>query len=181
MVNRTVWFALWLPPSTDWEQRPYCKARVWNVSETTRCVSRGRHVCIEVGVSRIPASAHKLAEEFLLVHVVLEGLASVDEDHRDFVVELATKFRVHIDVDFLPRKAAAAREFGQALFHHFAKMTSLAGIDHNVARLWHAGEILARRNRIFPAARKKEDAEGLVAGPVDEVRVFWSRDERNLM
>jgi hypothetical protein len=84
------------------------------------------------------ALASQLAQEFLFVHAVLEGFAAIDEDDWDFVVELAAQVGVGVDVDFMPSEAAAARKLGQTLFHYFAQMTSLAGIDHDIARLRHA-------------------------------------------
>jgi hypothetical protein len=83
-------------------------------------------------------SAGKLAEEFPFVHAVLEGLVPINKDDRDFVVELAAEFRVGINVDLAPGEAAAARELGEALLDQFTEVTSLAGIDDDVARLWHA-------------------------------------------
>jgi hypothetical protein len=44
----------------------------------------------------------ELSEEFLLVHVILEGLAAVDENHRNFIVKLAAELEVRVNVDFLP-------------------------------------------------------------------------------
>ena len=84
----------------------------------------------------------ELAEEFLLVHAILEGLAAIDEDDRDFVVELAAKFEIGIDVDFAPRETAAPREFAQTFFHDFAEMTTFAGVNDDAAGLWHVSGIL---------------------------------------
>lgn len=86
--------------------------------------------------------AGELAEEFLLVHTVFESLAAVDEDDRDFVVELAAEFVIGVDVDLAPGETAAPREFAEALFHHFTEVASFAGVDNNIARLWHAKVIL---------------------------------------
>jgi hypothetical protein len=85
------------------------------------------------------ALASQLSEEFLLVHAVLERFAAIDEDDRDFVVELAAKIGVRIDVDVVPGESSAPRKLGQALFHHFTQVASFAGINHDVAELWHAG------------------------------------------
>jgi hypothetical protein len=95
--------------------------------------------------------AGQLSQEFLLVHAVLEGFTAIDEDDRDFVVELAPKFGVSVYVDLLPGKSPPPRQLGQALFDYFAQVASLAGINHDAARLWHAG-ILARANGVFPVA-----------------------------
>jgi hypothetical protein len=75
----------------------------------------------------------------LLVHVILEGLAAIDEDDRDFIVELAAEFVVGVDVDFMPGEAAAAGEFGEAFLHQFAKVASFARIYDDVTGLRHAG------------------------------------------
>ena len=97
--------------------------------------------------------AGQLLQEFLLVHVVLESFAAIDEDDRNFVVELAAKVRVGVNVDLMPGESSPARKLGQALFHHFTQVASFAGVNHDVAELWHAGEILARGNGVFPAIR----------------------------
>jgi len=47
--------------------------------------------------------AGELAQEFPLVHAVLKGLASVDEDHGNFVVVLAAEFKIAVDVYFPAR------------------------------------------------------------------------------
>jgi hypothetical protein len=91
-----------------------------------------------------PALASQLPEEFLLVHVILEGLAAVDENDRNFIVELAAEFEVGVDVDFLPDKPSTAGEFGETFFHYLAKVASLAGIYDDVTSIWHATRILAR-------------------------------------
>ena len=53
-------------------------------------------------------STHQLAQEFLLIHPVLEGLAPVDEHYRHFVIELPPQFAVAIHIHFVPRETAAA-------------------------------------------------------------------------
>lgn len=58
------------------------------------------------GIRRLTGES---AEEFLLVHAVLEGLAAIDKHDWNFIVELTAKFGIGVDVDFLPRKAAPAR------------------------------------------------------------------------
>lgn len=91
------------------------------------------------------------AEEFLFVHTVFESLAAIDKHDRNFIVELTAKFCIGVDIDFLPREAAPARQFIQAFFHYFAQMTPFAGVDDDGSGIWHAGWILTRRNRGFPA------------------------------
>jgi hypothetical protein len=85
------------------------------------------------------ASAGEFSQEFLFVHVVFESFAAVNENHGNFIVELATKFGVHVDVNLLPGKATAAGEFGEALLDHFAEMAAFAGVDNDAARVRHAG------------------------------------------
>jgi hypothetical protein len=65
-------------------------------------------------------STSEFAQEFLLVHAVLEGFAAVDEDDGNFVVELAAKFGVQVNVNFMPGEAAAARKLGKAFFDNLA-------------------------------------------------------------
>ena len=75
--------------------------------------------------------AGELAQEFLLVHVILEGLAAVDEYNRNFVVELAPELVVCVYVDFAPGESSAAGELGKALLHHFAEVTPFARINYD--------------------------------------------------
>ena len=85
-----------------------------------------------------PHSSAQFAQEFLLVHAVLESLAAVNENYGDFVVVQATDFSVGVDIDFTPGEAAAAVEFDEALLDDFAEMTSLAGIYDDFPGLRHA-------------------------------------------
>jgi len=71
--------------------------------------------------------------------VVLEGLVAVNEDHGHFVGEAAAQFVVRIHVNFAPGKAAAAVQFGKGFFHNFAQVTAFAGVNDDLARLFHAG------------------------------------------
>src|SRR5207302_8523094 len=103
-----------------------------------------------MGKGESPDLASQLPEEFLFVHVILEGLATVDEDHRNFIVELAAELEVGVNVDFLPDEPSTAGEFGETFLHHFAKVASLAGIDDDVTSVWHARRILARARARFP-------------------------------
>ena len=56
------------------------------------------------------AQLAKSCEKFLLVHVVLECLASVNENDRNLVVELAAKFGVEVDIHFVPGEKPPRRE-----------------------------------------------------------------------
>jgi hypothetical protein len=112
-----------------------------------------------------PDSASQLPEEFLLVHVILEGLAAIDENDRNFIVELAAEFDVGVDVDFLPDEPSAAGEFGETFLHHFAKVASLAGIDDDVTSIWHAGRILARATVAFPEVKKGSGHNNVMVFP----------------
>ena len=73
--------------------------------------------------------------------MVLEGFIAVDEDDGDFVGELAPELIVGVDVNFLQGEAAAAVEFVQSFFYHFAEMTSFTRVDDDVAGLGHAGSV----------------------------------------
>jgi hypothetical protein len=81
--------------------------------------------------------AGEFSKEFALVHVVLEGFAAVDEDDGDFIVKLTADFVIGINVDFTPGEAAMAGELDQAFLDHFAEMASLAGVNHDLAGVWH--------------------------------------------
>jgi hypothetical protein len=86
------------------------------------------------------SSTGEFAEEVGFVHAVLEGLAAVDENYRDFVGELAAELFVAINVDVLPGKTAATMQLGEGLFDDFAEMTSFARVDHDLPGLRHCGE-----------------------------------------
>ena len=94
---------------------------------------------IQGAIGRLLAS--QLAEEFLLVHAVLESFATIDEDHGDFVIELPAKFGVGVNVNVAPGKTATAGEFGQTFFYNLTKMAPFTGVNHDVAKLWHAGRV----------------------------------------
>jgi hypothetical protein len=81
--------------------------------------------------------AGEFAEEFALVHAVFEGFAAVDEDDGDFIVKLAADFVIGINVDFTPGEAALAGKLDQAFLDDFAEMASLAGVNHDLAGVWH--------------------------------------------
>jgi hypothetical protein len=100
----------------------------------------GEIVAERKGFERL-ALAGQSPKEFLLVHVVFESLSAVDEHHGNFVAELPAKFEIHVNVDLLPGKSAAARKLRQAFFHHLAQVASFAGIDNNGAGVWHAARL----------------------------------------
>src|SRR5579872_4502176 len=73
---------------------------------------------------RVPSELPgQLAQEFVFIHFVFEGLASVDEHYRNLVGELAAELFVGVHVDLLPSEAATAMQFGQRLLHDLAQMT----------------------------------------------------------
>jgi len=80
-------------------------------------------------------SACQLAQELLFVHPVLEDFSAVNENHRNFVVERPTEFGVRVDVDFAPSETAPTRELAEALLDDFAKMTTFAGVNHDLAKV----------------------------------------------
>ena len=98
-------------------------------------------MCVKKQTARV--SAGQLAQEVLLVHVILEGLAAVDKDDWNFIVELAAKFEIRVDVDFAPGKSSAAGEFNEALLHHFAEVAPLARVNDDAARIGHFARIVA--------------------------------------
>jgi len=83
-------------------------------------------------------SSAQFAQELLLVHVILKLFAAVDEDYGDLVGIAATDFGVGVNVDFPPGEAAMLVQLVEALLDDFAEMTSLAGINHDFARLRHS-------------------------------------------
>lgn len=64
--------------------------------------------------------AGEFAQKLLLGHPVFEGFTAVNEDHGDFVGELAAELIVGVDIHFAPGKAAAAMNFADGLFHDLA-------------------------------------------------------------
>jgi hypothetical protein len=83
--------------------------------------------------------AGKLAEEFLLIHTILEGFTAIDKYNRDFIVELTPEFGVGVDIDFMPCKAATAGELGKAFLNDFAQMTAFARVNDDAAEDGHRG------------------------------------------
>ena len=83
-------------------------------------------------------SGIQLAQEFLFIHVILEGFAAIDKDDWDFVVVQPQEFGVSIYIHLGPGETAVAGEFGQALLHHIAKMATLAGVDNDGVEGRHA-------------------------------------------
>jgi hypothetical protein len=76
----------------------------------------------------------------LLVHPVFESLSPVDENHGNLVVVETAHLGVRIDVDLTPVKTAALVQLHQAFFDNLAEMTSLAGINNDLAYGRHAGQ-----------------------------------------
>jgi hypothetical protein len=74
----------------------------------------------------------------LLIHAVLEGLVAIDKDDGNFVGILAADFGIGIDIDFTPGKAAPLMQLDQTLLDDFAEMTSLPGINDDLAGPRHA-------------------------------------------
>ena len=77
----------------------------------------------------------------MLVHAVFEGFAAIDEDDRDLVGELAAELVVGVDVDFLPGEPAAAMELGEGFFHDLTEVAAFAGVEHDLAGLWHEASV----------------------------------------
>lgn len=81
--------------------------------------------------------ASQLAQEFVFIHTVLKGFATVDEDNRNFVGKLTAKTVICIYINFAPMKATAALELSEFLLHDLAKVASAAGIHNDVTRRRH--------------------------------------------
>lgn len=94
------------------------------------------------GLFRRSRSGGQFAEEFLLVHAVLKGLAAIDEDYGHFIVIEASHFGVGVDVDFTPGETASLVELDDALFDNLAEMTSLAGVNNDFPGLHHARKFI---------------------------------------
>jgi hypothetical protein len=92
--------------------------------------------------------AGEFAEEFPLVHAVLEGFAAVDENDGDFIVKLAADFVIGINVDFTPGEAALAGKLDQAFLDDFAEMASLAGVNHDLAGVRHGRDFSRFRGAV---------------------------------
>ncbi len=79
----------------------------------------------------------EFAQEFLLVHPILEGFASVDENDWNLVIVEAAEFRVGVDVDLAPVEAAAFVQLRQALLDDFAQVASATGIHDDLTGIRH--------------------------------------------
>jgi hypothetical protein len=93
-------------------------------------------------------SACQPAQKLTFVHAVFEGLAPIDKYHRHFIVELPPQLGVAINIHFLPGEPAAAGKLTKTLLHHFAKVTPLARVNHDLAGLWHGWIVASLAGRI---------------------------------
>jgi len=109
--------------------------------ETARVILGCRLPAFQAAHGRVKAGTltGQLPEELLLIHVILECFAAVDEDNRNFVVKLSTEFDIGIHINFAPRESSPARKLGEAFLHHFAKVAPLSGVHDHATRLLHAG------------------------------------------
>ena len=73
----------------------------------------------------------------MLVHVVLECFASVDEDDGNFVGVSSADFRIGVYINFAPSEGAVLFEFDEAFLDDLTEVTSLAGVDDDFARTRH--------------------------------------------
>ena len=78
--------------------------------------------------------ARQFFQEFLLVHPVLEGLATINEDYRNFIGELTPQSVVGFHVNFTPVKTTSALQFRELFLHDFAEMTPFAGVHNHLAK-----------------------------------------------
>ena len=82
------------------------------------------------------------AEELGAVHVVLEGLAAVDEDDRDLVVVELAEVGVGVDVDHAPVEGSLGFELREGVLDDVAEVAADPGVDDDfvhrkiVARGW---------------------------------------------
>jgi hypothetical protein len=88
-------------------------------------------------VERLGPSARQAAQKLALVHAVLEGFVSIDENDGDLVVELAAKLGIRVHIDFLPGEPSTASEFCETLFHQLAEMTTFTRVDHDLPEELH--------------------------------------------
>ena len=79
----------------------------------------------------------EFAQEFLLVHPVLEGFAPVDEDDRNLVIVETAKFRVGVDIDLPPVETATFVQLRQALLDDFAQVAPATGIHDDFTGIGH--------------------------------------------
>jgi hypothetical protein len=79
-------------------------------------------------------------QEFLFIEPIFEGLSSVDENHRNFVSELALEQVVGFYVYFAPAEAAPPLQLRQLFLHDLAKVAPLAGVNDNFAQDGHRAE-----------------------------------------
>jgi hypothetical protein len=91
-----------------------------------------RFVASVYGIGKILAG--QFFQEFLLVHPVLESLAPINENYRNFVGKLAPQSVVGFHVNFAPVKTTSALQLREFLFHDLAQVTPLAGIDNHFAK-----------------------------------------------
>jgi hypothetical protein len=78
--------------------------------------------------------AHQFFQEFPLVHPVLEGLAPINKNHRNFIGELASQSVVGFHVNFTPVETTSALQFRELFFYDFAEMTPFAGVHNHFAK-----------------------------------------------
>jgi hypothetical protein len=83
----------------------YWKRANWK--ESLRPASNDVSKDVPNDVPNDSALAGQPAQEFLLVHAVLESFTAINEDDWNLVAELAAKFGVGVNVDLLPGESSA--------------------------------------------------------------------------
>ncbi len=68
----------------------------------------------------------QFAQKFALIHAVLEGFATINENHRNFIRELPPQLFVAVHIHILPDKSAAALQLPQRLLDDFTQMAAFA-------------------------------------------------------
>ncbi|HZQ20008.1 MAG TPA: hypothetical protein VFA90_14925 [Terriglobales bacterium] len=78
--------------------------------------------------------AGELLQKLLLVEPIFKSFATVDEDDRDFVSELALELIIGFNVDLSPAETTPALQFRELLFDYLAEVTPFAGIYDYLAQ-----------------------------------------------
>lgn len=84
------------------------------------------------------------AQKLLAIHVVLEGLAAIDEYDRDFVVVLLAEFGIGVDVDLAPSEFGVGLRLDQRIFDDIAEVAALAGVDDDLVHGFIVGHMWKR-------------------------------------
>jgi hypothetical protein len=84
--------------------------------------------------------AGQFAHDLLLIHAVLERLASINENDWDFIVVKASYLGVGVHINFAPLETALPMELDEALLYDLAEMAPLTRIKNDFSGLRHDAE-----------------------------------------